>query len=127
MAVAICCSFSDGGLKRLRIYGHPLSPSSQLTAPTAITLPALPLTVEAFKPYGEVIQGFSLPHSAPKGTHVTVANQNTAFKFHRMGTIADSYLPGALVKGGAYVAVTRSGSRLDTKNGAQVPVTTLER
>ena len=111
----------------MRIYGHPLSPSTQLPAPTTIILPALPLTVEAFKPYGEVIQGYSLPHSAPKGTPVTVANQNTAFKFHRMGTVADSYQPGALTRGGAYVAATRSGNRLDTKNGAEVTVTTLER
>jgi len=83
--------------------------------------------VEAFAPYGEVIQGFSLPHSAPKGKHVTVANQNTAFKFHRMGTVNETYEPGALVRGGAYVAAVRSGSRLETKNGAEVSVTTLER
>jgi allantoicase len=104
-----------------------LSPSAQLTPPSTITLPALPLTVEAFAPYGQVIQGFSFDSSAPKGTSVTIANQGTAFKFHRMANVSETYEKGALVRGGPYVAVTRSDSRLEVKYGAEVPVTVLER
>ena len=53
-------TYPDGGLKRLRVYGRP-TPS-----PLPVdTIPALPLTVEAFRPFGSVIQGFSLDTSAP--------------------------------------------------------------
>ncbi|ORX40249.1 allantoicase [Kockovaella imperatae] len=83
-------TFPDGGLKRLRVYGHPFAPG-QTIAPTALTIPALPLTPEAFAPYGQVIQGFSLPTSAPKGSHVTIANQGTAFKVHRMLKVEHNY------------------------------------
>lgn len=117
----------DGGLKRLRVYGHPLKPTPVIPAPTTITLSTLPLTPETFAPYGQVIQGFSLPTSAPKGKHVTVANQGTAAKFHRMGAINETYQPGALVRGGYYIAATRAESKLDISKGATVTVTTLER
>lgn len=96
---------TDGGLKRLRIYGHPTSPLSTPLTPSSI--PALPLTVEAFKPFGSVIQGFSLPTSAPKGIEVSVANQGTAAKFHRM----------ALVDSSAKVCVERHDAVLDVSAG----------
>jgi ureidoglycolate hydrolase len=38
---------------------------------------------------------------------VTIANQGTAFKFHRMANVQETYEPGALVRGGPYVGVTR--------------------
>ena len=117
----------DGGLKRLRIYGHPLLPSTSLTAPAVLQLPALPLTPETFAPYGEVVQGFSLPTSAPKGKSVTVANQGTAAKYHRMAHIGNTYEPGSLVRGGPYAGVTRAESKLDISKGAKVVVETLER
>jgi len=91
------------------------------------TLPAQPLTVEAFKPYGHVIQGYSLPSSAPKGIDVTVVNQGTASKFHRLGQVKETYAQGLLKRGGLYIACTRSEKRLDVKDGAEVPLMMLER
>ena len=101
---------TDGGLKRLRIYGHPA------TSPLSInTIPALPLTVEAFKSFGSVIQGFSLDTSAPKGVEVSIANQGTAFKFHRL----------AKVQAGDQVEVERQEPVYDVTNGLTVSVDTL--
>jgi allantoicase len=126
-------NIADGGLKRLRIYGHPFAPPSPSTSqpgstPTLPpTIPLLPLTYEAFKPYGQVIQGYSFPSSAPKGIHVTTANQGTASKFHRLAKITHSYPDGMLKRGGMYIGSVRSESRLDIKDGKKLPVETLER
>ena len=119
---------SDGGLKRLRIFGYPLAPSSTfLTRPVVPTLPALPLTVETFKPYGQVIQGFSLPTSAPKGIDVTTANQGTATKFHRLGKVTYSDSEGLPRQDKLSIACTRAESQMDSKAGGKVPVMMLER
>lgn len=90
-------------------------------------IPALPLTPEAFKPYGQVVQGFSLPTSAPKGIHVNIANQGTAFKFHRLAKPAESYAPGLLQKGGIHVGAVKASSKMDIKNGKRIKVELLER
>ena len=119
--------FPDGGIKRLRINGYPVSASASFAASTPFSLPALPFTYEAFKPYGQVIQGYSLPTSSPKGIDATTANQGTAAKFHRMARVEETYPAGLLKRGGLHVSVTRSPSRLDISQGAVFPVTMLER
>ncbi|KAK8858443.1 allantoicase [Kwoniella newhampshirensis] len=123
--------FPDGGSKRVRIFGHPLAPtpSSALTTPLdgALIIPTLPLTPEVFKPYGQVIQGHSLPTSAPKGTPVTIANQGTAFKFHRIGRVEENYPAGTLTKGGLHVGSVKAQSKLSTKDGQKLQVELLER
>lgn len=83
-----CSIYPDGGFKRLRIYGHPLAAGTKAAAPGPVI--ALPLTYEQFKPYGSVIQGFSLPTSSPKGIPVTTANQGTASKFHRLSVLPEN-------------------------------------
>ncbi|WWD18333.1 allantoicase [Kwoniella shandongensis] len=123
--------FPDGGSKRVRIFGHPLTPTAEsvLTLPSdgSLTIPTLPLTPEVFKPYGQVIQGHSLPTSAPKGVPVTIANQGTAFKFHRLGKVEESYPAGTLTKGGLHVGSVKAQSKLDIKDGLKLEVTVLER
>lgn len=121
------CIYPDGGLKRLRIFGHPVDPKTKLTAPERITLRAMPLTYETFKAYGQVIQGWDLPSSAPKGIPVTTANQGTAAKFHRLADVAESYPEGMLKKGGVALACMRAGPQFDVRKGATIPITKLER
>lgn len=55
------------------------------------TIPAVPLTREAFAPFGDVIQAWSNPLSAPKGIRVTSANQGTAHKFHSLSRVVSSF------------------------------------
>ncbi|WVW84486.1 allantoicase [Kwoniella bestiolae CBS 10118] len=121
--------YPDGGSKRLRIFGYPLSPSSSQSTSTStdLDLPVLPLTYEVFKPYGQVIQGYSFPSSAPKGINVTTANQGTAAKFHRLGKIEETYLEGVGKPGGSFVGCVKAESRLDVGEGKRMKVELLER
>lgn len=108
--------YPDGGVKRLRLIGRravegvssepskvPQTSSSSQTdgslpamqatsdkpLPNADfpTIPALPLTPEAFAPYGYVIQAYPNPHHVPKGTKVVTANFGSALKFNHLSPI----------------------------------------
>jgi len=98
----------DGGIKRVRIIGTKglgsASPSKTkqdaglvdvpVAAPSsrgATTVPVLPLTPEAFAPFGQVIQAYGDHNAAPKGTRITPANQGSASKFHKLSLLASSY------------------------------------
>ncbi|WWC88844.1 allantoicase [Kwoniella dendrophila CBS 6074] len=125
--------YPDGGSKRVRVYGYPLSPSSSVStslpgsSAEEITLPVLPLTYEAFKPYGQVIQGYSFSTSAPKGISTTSANQGTATKFHRLGKIKETYPDGVGKSGGVAIGTVKASNRLDIKDGKKIKVELLER
>nr|ODN79211.1 allantoicase [Cryptococcus depauperatus CBS 7841] len=126
--------YPDGGSKRVRIFGHPLDSASMdavqnvdMAVVDDLVIPALPLTPETFKEYGQVIQGFSLPTSAPKGVHVNIANQGTAFKFHRLAFISESYPQGMLQKGGLHIGSVKAKSKLQAGKGARVKLELLER
>lgn len=113
----------DGGIKRVRIVGkranqelgglpvadnvtaagnelgeNPSADESvQQLTPTsnaATILPILPLTPEAFAPFGKVIQAYADHNAAPRGTKITPANQETASKFHKLALIGSSYPEG---------------------------------
>lgn len=64
-------------------------------ATSATTIPILPLTPEAFAPFGKVIQAYADHNAAPRGTKITSANQGTASKFHKLGLISSCYLSEA--------------------------------
>lgn len=51
------------------------------------TIPALPLTPEAFAPYGYVIQAYPNPNHVSKGTKVVSANFGSALKFNHLSPI----------------------------------------
>lgn len=55
---------------------------------------ALPLTPEAFAPFGHVVQAYANPHAAPRGIKITSANQGSATKFHKLAPVENSYPPG---------------------------------
>ena len=109
----------DGGVKRLRIIGKRVCggleiDSSTATAPDVASkpsltseeviqvvskgldilskvIPALPLTPEAFAPYGHVVQAYTTPNAAPRGVKVTPANQGSAMKYHALAPVKSSY------------------------------------
>jgi len=62
---------------------------------SATTIPILPLTPEAFEPFGKVIQAYPDHNAAPRGTMVTTGNQGLAAKFHKLGLPNSSYTPEA--------------------------------
>lgn len=75
--------------------------ASTAPIPQRKLIPALPLTPEAFAPFGHVIQAYGNPHAAPRGVRITGANQGTATKFHKLAPVESSYPPG-LSAGTAY-------------------------
>ncbi|MDN8923956.1 ureidoglycolate lyase, partial [Staphylococcus aureus] len=83
--------YPDGGLKRFRVFGFPIAKGAKLAEPAKITITAMPLTYEAFAPYGQVIQAWDKNTSAPKGIQVNIANQGTAFKFNRLAKVEETY------------------------------------
>ena len=111
--------YPDGGIKRVRIMGRridgvpgtPTSTSEKISSDTVsgikvsqspssytggrglarLLIPALPLTTEAFAPFGQVLMAWADPHAAPRGIKVTSANQGTAHKFHNLSFVESSY------------------------------------
>ena len=81
----------------MRIFGYRASSYSAQNLPATHTanpvpqLEALPLTYEAFLPYGRVAQAYSVPTAAPRGVPKTPANQGTACKYHKMALVEDDY------------------------------------
>ncbi|BEJ17185.1 hypothetical protein CspHIS471_0605860 [Cutaneotrichosporon sp. HIS471] len=77
------------------------------------------LTYESFRPFGAVVQGWEGTERSPQGIHVTVANQGTAFKFHRLAQLPQN------------AAITHErrvpSSASDVRNGTSVRVTNLDR
>ncbi|KAJ1304530.1 hypothetical protein OPQ81_005671 [Rhizoctonia solani] len=124
--------YPDGGVKRVRIIGVralgsnsetapgtiPLIPTpvaaesstaepsistERLPASDALTIPALPITPEAFKPYGSVIQAWADTDAVPRGIRVTSANQGTAHKFHNLALVEQTYPPDVQARTGMSV------------------------
>lgn len=55
---------------------------------SAPTIPALPLTAEAFAQYGYVVQSYPNPHHVPKGVKIQSVNQGSATKYNRLSPIS---------------------------------------
>lgn len=108
--------YPDGGIKRVRIIGtrgvagqaaaaivsskglvdtEGCSSRDVGNATHAVTkakaIPVLPLTHEAFAPYGQVIQAYGDHMAAPRGMKITPANGGTASKFHKLALLRTSY------------------------------------
>ena len=88
------------------IKGNPLPLHSSETTIKGRLIPAVPLTREAFSPFGDVIQAWANPLSAPRGIRVTSANQDTAHKFHKLSSVVSSY-PSGTTTGPPRVSVYR--------------------
>ncbi|KAF8550900.1 Allantoicase [Imleria badia] len=108
--------YPDGGIKRVKIIGtrgmagpgaaavvsrEGLVDTEHVSAgdagridhgvTKAKVIPVLPLTPEAFAPYGQVIQAYGDHAAAPPGTKITPANGGTASKFHKLALLHSSY------------------------------------
>lgn len=150
--------FPDGGVKRVRVIGTlgasaRTSPqSNEATDPSSSTpasslhsndnigtrriIPALPLTPEAFAPFGQVIQSYPDPHSipSPRTTKITPANFGTATKYHKLSLLESSYPSGTDPEATSGISVytckpvvpVRGGDNVGL-SGMEVEVTALER
>lgn len=141
--------YPDGGIKRVRLIGQRSSVSTasteaavtiadaqvaaisatatvlQTTPTQQTTIPVLPLTPEAFAPFGQVIQAYGDHNAAPKGTKITAANAGTASKFHKLSLLASSYPSGARATTG--ISVFRCQPLTGVGVDGTVELTTLER
>ncbi|EPQ57299.1 Allantoicase [Gloeophyllum trabeum ATCC 11539] len=145
--------YPDGGIKRVRVLGRraklPAASAAATTAPVTApepsdsasdilgavpavsspsssgpTIPAVPLTPEAFAPFGKVIMGHSDPDAVPRGTKVTSANNGTASKFHKLALLESAYPPDSGATTG--ISVYRC-SPISAKPGGRWEVKLLER
>jgi len=125
--------YPDGGIKRVRIIGrvagtlsHGASTSisgsdnvafiaSQPSTTVQTTfIPVLPITPEAFKPFGQVIEAYADHSAAPGGTKITSANQGTATKFHKLALVESSYPPQVEATTGLSVYRCKAHEHADT-------------
>jgi allantoicase len=77
-----------GGIEALK---DTPSTNAVSASPTSTTIPIVPLTPEAFAPFGNVIQAYADHNAAPRGIKITPANQGTASKFHKLALLDASY------------------------------------
>ncbi|KAA1474226.1 allantoicase [Dentipellis sp. KUC8613] len=149
----------DGGVKRVRVIGRKadagapkatqdadasetvktstiqdLAASLPPTAPTTRTprsIPALPLTPEAFAPFGQVIQSYPDIHAAPspRTSKITPANFGTALKYHKQALLESSYPEGSNATAGisVYRCQPVKGERSAAGEVKAVEVKALER
>lgn len=89
-------------------------------------IPALPLTPEAFLPFGQVIQGYSDIHAvpSPRTTRITGANQGSATKFHKLALLDSSYPAHAGATAGLSIYRCKP---IETSAGGEWAVKLLER
>jgi len=106
--------FPDGGFKRVRVFGNkvptlgeeiPIHSFEHADSIDRILgnitaeenhlylrkVLALPLTPEAFAPFGQVIQSYTDTTSAPRAVKITQANFGTASKYHKLSLLKSSY------------------------------------
>jgi allantoicase len=85
--------YPDGGVKRVRIVGRRAVAAAATTSSSSSEtfIPVLPLTPEAFEPFGKVIEAYADRNAASRGTKITQANQGTAVKFHKLALVESSY------------------------------------
>ncbi|KAI8993038.1 allantoicase [Trametes punicea] len=104
---------------------HAHSPSA-VAASRAPVIPAVPLTPEAFAPFGQVVQAYADVNAVPdpRNTRVTCANQGTATKFHKLALLESSYPPGCGATAGLSVYRCKP---IDVKPGGEWEVKLLER
>src|SRR5258708_11831511 len=139
--------FPDGGVKRVRVFGskvpilgeevviHNFEPTDtgdrifdDVEDCTDLRkIPALPLTPEAFAPYGQVIQSYTDITSVPRSVKITPANFGTAAKYHKLSLLESRYPGGAGATTG--ISVYRCQPAEVAKNGErrEIMLKALER
>lgn len=143
--------YPDGGIKRVRVLGQraagataqaaeaatgpwelteeaPLTSGRPAQAEKGPAIPALPLTAEAFAPFGKVVQAYADVNAVPdpRHTRITGANQGTATKFHKLALLASSYPEHVRAEATAGLSVYRCRP-IDVQPGGEWEVKLLER
>ncbi|KAF8348316.1 allantoicase [Amanita rubescens] len=137
--------YPDGGIKRVRVVGRRVvldDPTASVTvaptsdakalnrhsstdgavaskageAPRTTTVPLLPLTPEAFAPYGQVLQAYS-DHAAQSG--------GTASKFHKLSLLHSTYPENSGATAG--ISIYRCKPLTDYAEDGSSPLKVLER
>ncbi|KAI0315952.1 Allantoicase [Amylostereum chailletii] len=141
--------YPDGGVKRIRAFGSKVPSDGRLggaleTAGEAVTsadsvssvldkpsrsIPALPITPEAFSPFSQVIQSYPDVNAvpSPRTTKVTPANFGTALKYHKLALLDSSYPEGSGATPGISVYHCQPVEVVRVGNAGQVEVNALER
>ena len=100
--------------------------ASKVSEASRITLvPLLPLTPEAFAPYGQVLQGYSDHAAVPKGIRITPANGGTASKFHKLSLLQSTYPEGSGATPG--ISIYRCKPLTDVGEDGTVQLKVVER
>ena len=124
--------YPDGGLQRIRIIGRRSGPSlvsPPLTSGPVLArknvIPVIPLTAEAFAPFGRVLRAYGDQTTAPKGTRITPANGGSATKFHKLALVESSYPSEAGATTG--ISIYRCNPLTETAQGGTLELKNLER
>jgi allantoicase len=145
--------YPDGGIKRVRVIGRRVVLDNPTTSVTAVptsdandhvtlnrysstdskageasgttTVPLLPLTPEAFAPYGQVLQAYSDHAAVPKGIRITPANGGTANKFHKLALLHSTYPENSGATAG--ISIYRCKALADYAEDGSSPLKILER
>ena len=128
-------STSGGAQGEFGYDGHAVRPARSCCDPVdpkaetfdegkARTLPALPLSPEAFAAFGQVVQGYSDLSAVPRNVRTTSANQGSAHKFHKISLLESSYPDG--VQATAGLSVYRCHP-IGAKSGGHWDIKVLER
>jgi len=142
--------FPDGGVKRVRVFGSKVpilaeelavhgfehaDTGNRIFGDMAVEvdhkglrkIPALPLTPEAFAPYGQVIQSYTDITSAPRSVKITPANFGTATKFHKLSLLESSYPGDAGATTGISVYMCQPAEAAKNGTKREVLLNVLER
>lgn len=132
--------YPDGGVQRVRVIGrksdamkgkgpasHFALPSQEQAALSAqpTILPVLPLTLDAFAPYGQVLQAYGGHTIPPKEIRITPANGGSASKFHKLALLESSYPPGSGATTG--ISIYRCNPSTDIADDGTLELKVLER
>lgn len=116
----------SGGAMNAKLSAVPEESDSQRTELIhAAMIPVLPLTPEAFGPFGQVLQAYGDHNAAPKGTRITLANDDTASKFHKLSLLSSSYPTDAGATAG--ISIYRCKPLEEIAADGSVNLTALER
>jgi allantoicase len=114
----------DVGVRLGRSYAFPKDRSAVLDGGKVKALRALPLTPEGFAAFGQVVQGYRDLNAVPRSVRVTVANQGSAYKFHKVSLLESSYPEDVQVTSGLSVYRCQP---IDAKSGGHWDIKVLER
>lgn len=114
----------DDAVRPVRLCCDPVNGKSEVLGGRVKTLPALPLSPEAFANFGQVVQGYKDLNAVPRNVRVTSANQGSAHKFNKISLLESSYPENVHATTGLSVYRCQP---IDAKPGGHWDIKVLER